>query len=125
MSFTMASSLAIIREAGANISSTAATSEAILAQCSDNAEGFINVSARYNFTSLYPTAASSAQFLLKNTAAKLAAVDVIKYDMTGFPTRTEAESRINVLWAMAQQNINLIKEDMNRDFMIGARTGVT
>jgi len=125
MAYVMASSAAIVMEAGANVSSSAAGSDALLAQFSNNAEGLINVTARYDFIKLYPTASSGAQYLLTSAAAKLAAMDLIKYDMSSSPTRAEMEDRLNILDFMAEKNLKLLSEDKNRKFMIDGSTGVS
>lgn len=125
MTYTMASSAAIIMEAGASISSSVSSSDALLARFSNNAEGIIYANTRYDFIAKYPNASSGAQFFLSATAAKLAAIDMIKYDFSGFPLTREAEDRINILNFQTQQNLKLLSEDKNRKFIIDGTTGVS
>ena len=118
-SYTFAeSSAAIIRQAGANVSTTATSSEAIILQASDAAEGRIMAETRYNFIDGYADLASYAKFLLKSAACRYAANDLIAYDMSLAPTRTEFENRINLNRAEAKEIIALLVKTENAEFIV-------
>ena len=124
-SFTFAeSSAAIIRQAGANVSTTATGSEAIVLQASDAAEGRIMAETRYNFLDGYAALSSYAKFLLKSAVCRYAANDLIAYDMSLAPTRTEFENRINLNRAEAKETIALLVKSENAEFVVSGKTGV-
>lgn len=117
MSFTFASSAAIIMKAGANASSTATSSGAILDFLSGQAEAYINASARVDLIANYSTLNTNTRKILQKIAASEAAKGLIQYDMSGFTSRQEAQTMLDVLDDEVNKGINLIKDKNVTDFM--------
>ena len=112
MSYTYCTSAAIIIKAGANVNSTATGSNIIIKQFCDNAEGYLNVATRYDWTAA--SAAITASYpnykpMIADVISSLAAIDMINYDMESIG-RNEAQARINVLYDRATTGINYIKQ---------------
>lgn len=124
MTFNLASSGSIVRAAGKNVNTDAATSGAILQQLSNQAEHYFNFYTRYNFSSnasaLYPSASAAIEMAVAN----LAACGLIRHDMSGYTTRGEAEDMIQHLTFEAKNVMDLAKDDTHRKFLIDGSTGV-
>jgi hypothetical protein len=84
------------------------------------AESFINITARNNFSDDYATLNVDVKRVLSEAASNLVAIYGIQFNMAGFSTRIEAENMINILWAKLQQNIEIMKDDRTIKFMKGA-----
>lgn len=109
-------------KAGANVSSVG-VGATYLEAFGEMAESFINVASGYNWSDWYT--ANSATYpdvsqLLVDVATNLVAIYVINYDMSGFTNIQEAQARQNLLWAMIDRQIGLLKEQKQKDFL---RTG--
>ena len=109
----------VIRKAGANASATA-IAEAYTNAFITDAEAFINSACRYNFTDNYSTLNNDTKKILRQTASDLAAIYCIQYDMSGIPTRTEAENRVNILRDAAMRSISLLRDKKVQDFINGS-----
>lgn len=115
---TFATTAEVQRKIGANANSTA-NAEAYINQFIVEAENFINVHCRYNFTDNYASLNADVKSLLKMTAASLAAINVLNYDTSGIVS-AEAQFRINVLWAQFQEGLKLLKEKPKQNFINNA-----
>ena len=107
--FTLCTSEAIVIKGGANASSTAIASAAILQQFSNDAEGFVCTATRFDWITNYSAVASFAKLLLADATSNLAGKQLIAYDMSGYTGRGEAEDMINVLHDRALDAITLLK----------------
>ena len=119
MAVTYALATEMVMKAGANVSSTA-TGATYTEAFGEMAEGVINVSSGYNWSDWYT--AYSATYpdvtgLLIDAATNLGAIYIINYDMSGFTNIQEAVSRINTLYQMYLNDINLLKEHSKKDFV--------
>ena len=113
-----ASNAIVVRAAGANTSSWAIT-EAYTNDYLRQAESFINANCRFNFSDVYSTLNVDVKFLLRMTAAKLAAIDVIEYDTSGMSS-SEAQFKVNVLWAKAMDGLKMLKDKAKQKFIRSA-----
>lgn len=111
-----ATTLEVQYKVGANASSTA-NAEAYINSFMTQAESFINVAVRYNFSDAYSTLNVDVKGLLKQAASCLAAMMVINYDLSGFKTIAEAQTRLSVLDDQATAAINLLKDYKKVNFM--------
>lgn len=111
MSFTLCTSGAIVIKAGAGVASGASISPSILEQFSNEAEGFINSATRYDWVTNYASVGSNYKPILADVASCLAACYLIAYDMSGYTSRGEAESLINVLHDKAIRIIEILRDD--------------
>ena len=84
------------------------------------AESLINVTCRYNFSDNYSTLNVDVKGILKEIASNLAAIYVIQYDMSGYPSRVHAEDMINVLRDGALRGLAILRDKKAQDFTNGA-----
>lgn len=110
MSFTLCTSGSIVRRAGLNVNSTIAASGSALADYCDQAEGEVCARTRRNWVSSYSTVAADLKPALAKATAALAAMNVVSYDMSGFTSRAEAQTMLNVLRDESDKIITDIKD---------------
>jgi len=110
---------AIAIKVGANVSSAGYT-EANRNITAIQAEDFINVITRYNWTDNYAGLNTDVKSVLEEASAAWAAIDFINYDMSGYTSRTEAELMINVNWAKFWKMIELLKNQIAPTYIKGA-----
>jgi len=109
----------ILKRCGANVSATVSGAgwfDTII----PDIEAFINSAARYNFSDVYATLNVDARGLLTDTAACLAAIEGINYDMSGYTSRREAQAMIDVLRDRALSIISILRDKKTQDFINGA-----
>ena len=119
MAVTYALPTEMTYKAGANVNSTASGSTCVLA-FGEMAEGVINVASGNDWSTWYNSNGSTypkVSKLLVDTASNLGAIYIINYDMSGFTNIQEAVGRINTLYEMYKQNIILLKEEKQKDFL--------
>lgn len=107
-------------KAGANKSSTS-SAEAYTNVYIKLAEGQICLDTRYDWVTNYASVSTIGKEVLRDAVSSLAAIDVINYDMSGFTSRQEALTMINVLWARYREIVRKITEDEKyKDFILNA-----
>jgi len=111
MSFILCTSGAIVYKAGANVSTLAAASGAILEQFSDEAEGRICAETKYDWLTNYSSIKASFKPILADAASGYAAAMLVAYDMSGYTTRGEGEDVVNMNMDRFQKAVALLKED--------------
>lgn len=104
--------------AGASATSKAeAYTNSFIAQ----AESRINAETHYNFSDAYAGLNADVKGVLKEAASNLAATYVIAYDMaSGYYSTSEAQAIIDVLMFHYGACIKILKEQLTKDFIIGA-----
>lgn len=108
----------VLKKAGANASTTA-TGEAYTNVFIKMAEAQLSSSARYDWVTNYSSVSTIGKQILKDAASSYAAVLAINYNMSGFTSRQEALTMVNILWAGFQKCINLLEKDNNyKDFIL-------
>ena len=83
-------------------------------------EARINCVTRYNWSDAYAGLNVDVKGILTDTAACLAAIEGIAWDMSGYTSRVEAEDMINVLRDIALCNLALLRDKKVQDFIINA-----
>ena len=114
---------AILIKAGPGANATlksSATNESGMNYFSRQAEAFINVASRVNWSDAYATLNSDVRYLLEEAGSNLGAIYVINYDMSGYTSRSEAETMINALKLRADECIKLLVDQKKRSFIEGA-----
>lgn len=86
-----------VRKAGVRANSTIVVSSAAVENWINQAEGLINSQTRTDWVTLYSGLSDSYKFILNDGAASQAAMDIINYDMSGYSSRIEAETMLDVL----------------------------
>ena len=115
MSFTLCTSGAIVQKAGAYVNSTAAASGALLSAFSDQAEGLICSETRWDFVTNYSSVNTMVKLALQDCCSSLAAIQLINYDMSGYTSKAEAQTMLDVLSSNAQKHLsNLKNADSNK-----------
>ena len=114
-----ATTVEVQRKAGANASATSNT-EAYINQYIAEAESEINSLTRYNWSDNYAALNDDVKMILKRAASCLAANDVIKFDMSGFTTRTEAEDMINTNRDDYLRSLSILRDKNVQIFMVNA-----
>jgi hypothetical protein len=109
----------VSRKAGANASTTSNV-EAYINDFITQAESEINAATRYNWSDAYTGLNVDVKGILKQAASNLAAIYVIQFDMSGFTSRGEAESMINVLRDGYLRCLSILRDIKSQTFMIGA-----
>ena len=108
----------ILLRAGANASGTVTTAgwfDSIVV----DVEAFINCATRYDWSTLDAAGAlhASTRGILVDTAACLAAIEGISYDMSGFTSRSEAETMMLTLRDIAMRNISILRDKKTQKFI--------
>lgn len=110
MSYSYATSAAIINRAGLNINATAASSSAIMQNFSDDAEGFIMGQTDFDWVTNLSKVAATLVPTVADAITNTAAIYLVQYDM-GAIGNSEAANRINILHDRANRAIKQLKED--------------
>lgn len=119
MAVTYAKATESTYKAGANVSSTA-TGASLLAAFGLNAEGKINAATEFNWSTWYTNYGATypeISELLVDCATNLVAIYIINYDMSGFTNIQEAVARENLLYTLYQEDLNLLKQQLTKDFL--------
>lgn len=109
----------VLRKAGANANSTA-TAEAYTNVFILDAESFINILTRKNWTDAYAGLNADVKYILREAASCLAAIYAINYDMSGFTSMAEAETMLDVLRDGAERSIGLLADQKSVTYTNGA-----
>lgn len=83
-------------------------------------EAIINCLTRYNWSDKFGALNADVQGILTDTAACLAAIEGISYDMSGYTDLIEAEDVITVLRDIALRNMSILRDKKTQDFMTNA-----
>ena len=94
---------------GANASSVSNV-EAYINRYMAEAESYINVVCKYNFSDAYSGLNADVKKILTKWAASLAAIDVLSYDLTASQL-AELQTRISILNDKAQACEKLMTDD--------------
>jgi len=104
-----------IAKAGANANATIVATAATLALWSDDVEGTINSLTRRDWVTNPPTALFKG--ILSDIASSMVAQLIINYDMSGYTSRVEAQTMLDVLDNDIDKKINELKKQEIQDKM--------
>ena len=107
------------RKTGANASSVSNV-EAYINDFMTQAESKINADTTYNWSDAYAALNADVKGILKLAASNLAAMYVINYDMSGFTSRAEAQTMLDVLWNGYISAINILNQKQKQTFIQNA-----
>lgn len=108
----------VSRKAGAGASATANV-EAYINDFMTQAESTINTMTRKNWSDVYSGLNVDVKGILKEAASNLAAMYVIQFDMSGFTSRSEAETMLDVLRDAFLRAVSLLRDIKQQTFMDG------
>ena len=97
------------QKAGGGVSD-ASSAEAYINQFCAEAESFINVLCRENYSDSYSGLNADVKAILKEACSNLAAIYMVQYDTSGYNNSREAENIININWARFVQCIGLLRD---------------
>jgi len=107
----------VVKKAGALASATA-VAEAYTNVLIKEAEGFVCACARYNYVGNYSSVSTIGKEFLRDVTSALAAIKAIGYDMSGYTSRTEAQTLLDVNYSNVVESINLLRDDKFREFIL-------
>ena len=108
--FNFCTQIEISTLAGTNANATIIADATKMGVFCLQAESFINNAIRINFTDLYAGLNADVKYILNEAASCLAAIKVINYDMSGYTSRIEAETMMDVLRDCAERCIGLLMD---------------
>jgi len=114
---TLCLSGAALFKAGVNVST--ALTEAHYDFAILQAEGYICSITKYNWVDAYGTLSVDTKYILEDACSCLAGMYLITYDMSGYRSRTESQTMLDVLRDRASTAIKELKDVKVRDFVIG------
>lgn len=117
MSWTLTTSRACIIKAGTGANTTASLSGAMLQTWSDAAEGVICAATHKDWITDYSTIKANFKGILDDLASDMVAMQIVKYDMSGYTSRYEAETMLDVMRDNVQRNISVLNDDKNKQAM--------
>lgn len=101
--------------AGVNVS--ASFTETMQDLVGTYAEAYLCSLVKYDIVSNWASLNAVYKLLFSEYACRMIAIEAIKYDMSGFTSRIEAEDMINVNWARCQQIKEILEKADVQDFM--------
>ena len=117
----MTTSGAVLTKAGANVSSTMKTDAGLeIEQFITEAENYVNAVTRINYPDSYSGLNADVKNILNDVVSSKAAMFCITFDMSGYTSRFEAETMLDVLDDAVLKGISLIKDKKQTDFIDGA-----
>jgi len=114
-----ATTLEVQYKTGAKASATSNV-EAYINSYMAQAESFINIAVRYNFSDVYATLNDDVKKILSEVSSNLAAIYVISFDMSGYTSLIEAEDMITMLRDAALRGISLLRDKKQETFIKNA-----
>lgn len=117
MSWTLSTSAAAIAKAGAGANTTIVASTATLAKWSDEAEGTLCSVTRYDWLTNYTSIGTNFKPILDDTISDIVGMKIINYDMSGYTSRAEAQTMLDVLRDNHIRNIEILKDEKNKEKM--------
>ena len=114
MSWNLTTSGACISKAGAN----ANISGGALAKWCDQAEASVNSITRRDWISLSGNTLVNFKDVLDDVVSDMVAMKIINYDMSGYTSREEAQTMLDVMRDNIIRNLEALKDDKNKEKMI-------
>lgn len=115
---TFCTSGSVVYKAGANVSSSITEDQWI--ELINQAEGYINTVTRINYVDTYSGLNDDVKKILQDAASCHAAISAINFDMSGYTSRSEAQTMLDVNWARLMENIELLKDKKYTTFITEA-----
>lgn len=113
----------VIPKAGQGVNSLAvsgAYTKEFCTQYIKQAEAYIDACTRYKWGDYFSGADVETREILRNVVSDLAAMYAIQYDMSGYTSRLEAQTMLDVLRDRVNQVIDLLKDKLHSNFLNGA-----
>lgn len=85
----------------------------------NEAEAAIAAETRINWVDEYSGLDADFKTILEDAASSHAAIPVINFDMSGYTSRAEAQTMLDVNYARFRDALRLLKEKVTSDFIQG------
>ena len=124
MAFTgiTATEAQIDQKSGANVSDS--FTDTMKTQALLMAESRLNVLTKFNWSDWFALSPDvDLKSVVTNITASMVAMDAINFDMSGFISRTEAQTKLDVLDDVVKEGIGLLKEQDKKNW-VEANDGV-
>ncbi len=116
MAFTFTTSEDILIKAGANNSvASSSISRDIILLASNQAEAQINTETRHDWINDYGNVEANFKGILGGVASSLAGNILISYDMSGYTSRNEAQTMLDVNRDIARIGIAVLKDSKTKE----------
>jgi len=106
----------ILVKAGENVDVTGST-EARINALSLQAESYINLTSRYNWSDAFAALNADVKGILADAESNLVAIYLIQFNMAGYTSRVEAEDMLNILKVRFNECILLLSDQKVVTFM--------
>lgn len=80
---------------------------------------YISTVSRINFSGAYAAFDADVKRILEDAISSKAAISVINYDMSGYTSRAEAQTMLDVNYTIMTDAIKLLKDKEYTDFIEG------
>jgi len=117
MAWTLSTSGACIIKAGTNANSAITASGAALSKWSDEAEGTLNALTRKDWVADYASIKANFKPALDDAVSDIIAIRIINYDMSGYTSRLEAQTMLDVIKDNLNRNLDALKDQKNQEKM--------
>lgn len=84
------------------------------------AESLINIISRYNWSDAFAGLNADVKGILTDAESCYVASAIISFNMGGYTSRVEAETMLDFLRDCWERDINLLRDEKNKDFIVGA-----
>ena len=119
MSWNLTTSAACLAKAGKNcVFWTEATSAAFMLKYCNDAENYLNTLTRYDWVTNIASVGAQFSGALSDIISSLVAMNMINYDMSGYTSRAEAQTMLDVLWNNAQIGIKELQKMEVQEILI-------
>ena len=113
MAWTLTTSGAALSKAGAN----ATISSAALIIWSNQAEATLSTITRKDWVADYANVTANFKNILSDVVSDMIAMNIVKWDMSGYTSRTEAETILDVLRDNIARNVEILRDVKYQEIM--------
>ena len=121
MTWTLTTSGSTIIKAGLNANSTivgyTGVYKTALDKWSDHSEGFIQAKTRRDWVGDYTGLSTEIKSILSDVSSSYVAIQIIAYDMSGYPRSAEAQTLLDIHDNIVQTGITILKDFKSNDIM--------
>ena len=117
MAWTLTTSGQAIEKAGLNANSSLSAGNLILERWSNQAEATLSTITRKDWVKDYANVTTNFKQVLSDVVSDMVGMRIITYDMSGYSSRVEAETMLDVLRDNIVRNIEVLKEEKNKEVM--------
>ena len=110
MTWILCTSGAAVLKAGRNANSTITISGAALTAWCDQAEAQINTATRRDWITEVASTKTNFAGILSDLCSDIIAIKIINYDMSGYTSKLEATTMLDVLRDNMIRNLEILKE---------------